>query len=434
MGLGHVVQSILDGEIRPCIMKASRGLGGLLFYDSDIAKYQRELNRKTIDDAVRVGEAARLLGLQKTTVYQFIRRGILTANKVTIGNRQTLFVTTKSIDRFSVEYVLPARLAPRLRTVSVYLTRLLIAEGVQPVTGPVIDKEKCYVFRKRDLEKIDLEALINKERQRHRSRTLSPLVNLNEASRLLGISRDLIQVYVENGILKQHKYLSHFSSNKGDFCFSRYAIENFRAQAIDFHGLVSAKVAAAMLNKCVRSFYIKYVRTGRLKKALYGGKRGEQYFRRKEVETIVELEKEEIDSQGVAEILKVSMSSIYRMTVSKELKPISGPLVDGYHVNLFLRSDIEELKASRAAFREECVRVGKTTRFGKPSDNRSCPVQEKVMYRIKQLLEEWLSQPRLKRRISRLALHRQLVKEGYKVGTTTVYKMLHGQLEQSYTV
>jgi hypothetical protein len=186
-----------------------------------------------------------------------------------------------------------------------------------------------------------------------------------------------------------------------------------------------------MLNKRLSNFYVKYVQTGRLKKVLEVGKRGKRFFYRRDVEATVELEKEAIGSPAAAEILKVSMSSIHRMIVSKELTPISGPRVDGYPMNLFLRRDVEELNAVRATFKSECVRVGETTRFGRLSGNRSCPVQEKVIYRIKQLLEEWLSQPEVKQRISRLAIHRQLIKEGYKIGTTTVYKMLHKQLGQS---
>jgi hypothetical protein len=126
-------------------------------------------------------------------------------------------------------------------------------------------------------------------------------------------------------------------------------------------------------------------------------------------------------------ILNVSMSSIFRMTVSKELNPISGPHVDGYPANLFLRSDIEALSAKRKAFKLECVRVGKTTRFGKPYDNRHCPVQEKVITRLQQLLEESSPCTTAKKHISGLELHRQLIEEGYKVGTTTVYKVLHKQ-------
>lgn len=435
IGLGALVKLILDGNISPCHMEVSRGLSGLFFYECDIANYQRELIKETVDDAVRVGEAARLLGLDKTRVYFLVRSGLLSAKSLTTSNRQTLFVTMRAIDNFHIKYVLANSLARGLNTTAIYLSRLLIVEGVQPVSGPTIDKGKCYIFRKRDLEKVDLENLIHRGRlqQRSRSKAKSPLVNLNEASKFLGISRELIQEYVENGILKPYKP-AHSSSDNRELYFTRPTIKNFKAQNTDFRGLVPASVAASMLNKHVRNFYVKYVHTGRLKIVLDGRKPSKQFFRRKEVEAIVELEQETIGSPVVAKILKVSMSSIFRMTLSKELKPISGPLVDGYPLNLFLRSDVEELNAARAAFRDECVRVGKTTRFGKQSGKRSCPVQERVVFRIKQLIEEGLSLPEVKQHMSGSQLHRQLVKEGYKVGTTTVYKVLHKQLEQSSRV
>lgn len=147
---------------------------------------------------------------------------------------------------------------------------------------------------------------------------------------------------------------------------------------------------------------------------------------------MVKLEKETIGSGVVAVVLNVSMSSIYRMTVSKELNPISGPGVDGYPVNLFLRRDVEDLNVAREALKSECVRIGKTTRFGRTSGNRSCPVQEKVMHRVKQLLEEQLSYTEAKQRVSGLELHRHLIKEGYKIGTTTIYKILRKQLDTTY--
>jgi Fe2+ or Zn2+ uptake regulation protein len=74
------------------------------------------------------------------------------------------------------------------------------------------------------------------------------------------------------------------------------------------------------------------------------------------------------------------------------------------------------------------MKVGKTTRFGRPPGRRSCPVQEKVTHKIKQLLEERLSQHEIKPHLTGSDLHQQLVKEGYKIGRTTVYKVLHNQL------
>lgn len=118
------------------------------------------------------------------------------------------------------------------------------------------------------------------------------------------------------------------------------------------------------------------------------------------------------------------------MVLSGELKPISGPHVDGYPVNLYLRADVEELKTTRDAFRAECVRVGKTIRYGKPSDNRSCPVQEKIIPRVKQWLKDQFSCPGMTQRICGLELQRLLLSEGYKIATTTTYKVLRKQLEQ----
>lgn len=433
MGLGEVIKLILDGKISPCAMKVSCGLGGLLFYESVVANYQRKLIGRSIGRAVRVDEAARLLGLQKTPVYFLLSKGLLTAQKVAIDNRRILFVTTKSINKFTLKYVLPARVAPSLRTSSTYLSKLLCAEGVQAVSGPTVDGGRGFIFRRKDLKKIDLEELIDKERRHQRSRTLSPVITLNEASRILGIGIELIQEYVENGILKPYKQQAHLCSDEKNIYFSRRIIENFKLQGTDFWGLVSTSVAASMLNKPIRNFYVQYVHTGRLKKAIDGSKPSKQFFRRQDVEALIEVEEQVIGSRTAAKILNVSMSSIYRTTVSKELKLVSGPLANGYPINLFLRSDVEELSRTRAAFRAECLRSGKTARFSKQPGKRSCPVQEKVIDRIKQVLKGRSSQRGVTQRLDGLALHRQLVREGFKIGTTTVYKVLHKQLDQRPT-
>lgn len=276
--------------------------------------------------SVKVGEAAHLLGLQKTPVYSLINKGLLTARKIAVGRRPVLFVTKESIDNFLSTYVLPARIAPKLGTVSGYLTEMLTRKGTRPISGPKIDGGKCYVFRKTDLVKVDLENLISEERHHQRSRYISPLIDVNQASELLGISRETMQEYLASGILKSYTHQAPYKCLKSEIHFSRRTIESFKARNTNYRGLVSSGVAAKMLNKHRRNFYARYVHTGRLTLALNSGKRGGQFFHRKDVEALVRLERETIGSHDVAAILQVSMSSIYRMTVSKELKPISGPL------------------------------------------------------------------------------------------------------------
>lgn len=271
VGLGQLLKMVLDGDICPCAMKKGCGLGGLFFYESDIVNFLKELIKKTVDGAVRVDEAARLLGLQNTHIHFLISKGLLKTKKVAISKRRLLFVTTRSIDNFSSMYVLPSKLASSLQTVSVHLIRLLAAEGIQPISGPRIDGGKYCVFRKSDLDETDLRELIDKERRYHQAMRKRRLVNLDQASKILGISKDSIQEYVENGILKQYTYLSSSNCFKTGLYFSECSIKNLKKQATNYGGLISATVAAKMLNKHIKNFFIRYVNTGRLKAMLTGG-------------------------------------------------------------------------------------------------------------------------------------------------------------------
>ena len=50
--------------------------------------------------------------------------------------------------------------------------------------------------------------------------------------------------------------------------------------------------------------------------------------------------------------------------------PVSGPGVDGFQYNVYIRSEVEELKKKRQSFKEEQVKAGKSSRFGRVSGNR----------------------------------------------------------------
>jgi hypothetical protein len=48
-----------------------------------------------------------------------------------------------------------------LGTVSGYLTSLLIAQGIQPVSGPKTDGGRQYIFRRADLDGVDIAGIIS---------------------------------------------------------------------------------------------------------------------------------------------------------------------------------------------------------------------------------------------------------------------------------
>jgi hypothetical protein len=158
--------------------------------------------------------------------------------------------------------------------------------------------------------------------------------------------------------------------------------------------LVSFLVAAKMTHARPDNFYIKYVRTGRLKPVLNGKRRSECYFSLEDVEEIINLTEQTITASKVAAICKTNESCIHKLTVAGELKPISGPNVDGFGHNLYLRTDVERFHAEREAFKGKRANEGGASRYGRPAGPKRQPVRNKIESRLRQLIKRWSAKTR----------------------------------------
>jgi hypothetical protein len=131
-------------------------------------------------------------------------------------------------------------------------------------------------------------------------------------------------------------------------------------------------------------------------------------------------------------MLGVNITCLQKLKVAGVLYPVSGPDVDGFGLNLYLRSDVEKLHSERDAFKAKRVSDGGTSRFGRPCGPNQKPVRNQVSPRIEQLVKQWSAtsegQP-----ISGGRIHRQLVQEGYRVGINTVYVCLRELRQQAYS-
>jgi hypothetical protein len=212
--------------------------------------------------------------------------------------------------------------------------------------------------------------------------------------------------------------------------FSTHTINNYRGRVEDYVGLVPAKVAAKMLAMSTANFMEVYSRGGRLKAVNPKGRQKRHYFKKTEVEALVELRKKTVMAPEAAAILGVNITCVHKLKVAGALRPVSGPDVDGFRLNLFLRSDVEKLHAEREAFKAKRLDEGGSSRFGKQAGPQSNPVQSAVGPRIDQLVEEWQQQtPKL--RITGQRLYQQLTSEGYQLGINTVYVHLRARLRQA---
>jgi TniQ len=455
ISLGTLLQSVLDGEIKPCSRSKENGLRSLLFREKQITDYVKSELRLLIGDTLSLPEAAKLLGVTRSAINFLVKNNFLHAEKFASAPPLGLFVKREEFDLFNEKYLLVREMASKHGTSSAYIVNLLSKQGVQPVSGPKVDGGRIYLVEKIKIEVLDLPSLISEEKKQaiaertsllvasldsKGSRTsisssnyLTPkaaqwlILDEQQAAEALKLDVEAIRQLAETGSLRPHKRLSGDKLKAGKYYFSSYIIQKYKSRSADHSGLIAFLAAAKLLNLYPDNFYNKYVKTGRLKPVLAKGPRCEHFFRLRDVEVLLEIERQTIMTPEAAAVLEVNVSCIDKMIASGILKPISGPGIDGFGKNLFLRSDVEKLHAEIESFKAKRIKEGKTSRFGRGKDIHRCPVRAEVGPHIDRLIKQWSTEtPR--KQISGPRVFRQLVRNGYKVGINTVYVYLREQL------
>lgn len=395
VNLGTFLQDVLVGEIKPCGRSKEAGLCGLLFWERQITDYMRSELRLLIGDALSIPEIARLLGVTRTAVDFFVKKNLLHAEKFAGAQSFGLLVMREELDSFSEKYVLAREVATKHGTSTAYIIDLLSKKGVKPISGPKIDGGRVYLIEKRDVESLSLATLISEEKKKQTvpRRPSAPKV----ASRLKGSKRvsksksshilpkasqwwvldegqtaEMLEMDIQSvrqlaarGALQPHKRLSGDKHKGEEYWFSRYIVQKYKSRSVNHTGLIAYTAAAKLFDLWPANFNNRFVKTGRLMPVIANGRRSNYFFRVEDVEALVEIEKQTIITPEAAEILGVNVSCVNKMIASGVLNPISGPTIDSFGKNLFLRSNVEKLHAEREAFKAKRVKEGGTARFGR---------------------------------------------------------------------
>ncbi|MDQ1591237.1 MAG: hypothetical protein QOG71_1864 [Pyrinomonadaceae bacterium] len=403
--LGTFLQAVLDDEIKLVGKAEGIGLRCLLFSDSQISRYVRSEYRLVVGDAMTLREVTKSLSVSSDTVCSLVNKGFLSAETFESAPSLGRLVKREDFNTFNKDFILARKLASEHETSSAHVVNSLAARGVHPVMGRKIDSSRTYLFKTSDVAPLDVApldvaALIVEERKARlvilkstRKEKLTtedskakksptpkryyykppPILSETQAAELLNLDVKTVRCLAEGGALKPHKRLSQDRKKGGAYYFSCYTVEKYKNRSVEHTGLVIFANAARMLDLWPDNFYNRYVKTGRLKPALDDGRRGDHYFRLEDLEALIEIEKQTIITPEAAEILGVNVSCVDKMMADELLTPISGPKVDGFGKNLFMRSDVEKLRTEREAFKARQLKKGETSRFGRPTA-RHCAV------------------------------------------------------------
>jgi hypothetical protein len=161
IGMAQFLRSILDGEIAPCGKAAKPGLAALLFSRAQVSSFACGQRRKQMGETYSAPEAAKLLGITRDVVYFLAKKGILSSLSKAGQHYPELLIGKDSLEEFNSACALPAKVAKQFGTVSGHLTRLLTTQGIHPISGPKVDGGRQYVFRKSDIDMIDINTLVS---------------------------------------------------------------------------------------------------------------------------------------------------------------------------------------------------------------------------------------------------------------------------------
>jgi hypothetical protein len=434
VGAGTFLQAVLDSRIELCGRVKGKGLRGLLFRKKSVDDYAQSELKRLMGDALSLREVETLLGVTESAVYFLVKKGFLRAEKLERMPSLRPHVSKEEFDSFKETYVLSREIALKYDTAPTYIINLLSSQGVQSVSGPRAGVSHIHLFIRREVELLDLAALIAAEREDRGVVIISSkgkqipfkspsILNERQAATILGTDVEAVRQLAQRGILKTHKLLSPDGQNDGRYYFSRTTVQEYKNRAADLSGLITFVAAAKMFGLRPDNFDNKFVKTRRLMPTTTGGKRGNNLFRVGDVEELLKIERQTIVTPQAAIILGVHTSCIDKMVASGVLKPISGPKVDGFGKNLFLRSDVEKLRSERNTFQAEQIKVGKTSRFGKRAGPNTKPVLDTIGPRVDQIIKEWQKE-RPNQRISGQRLYQQLISEGYRLGMSSLYQYL----------
>jgi hypothetical protein len=156
LGLAGLLGEVLDGRVVVSgLLEGERGLRQLLF-DAKVVKNFVDLRRMRRQDGLTIPQAAIRLKLKEQVAYQLVRAGLLETVVIQENGRPLTLVPTKVLTDFEAAFVSAAMLALRLKTSPRHLTHLLQEEGVQPVTGPMVDGGRQTFFRTTDVATVSI--------------------------------------------------------------------------------------------------------------------------------------------------------------------------------------------------------------------------------------------------------------------------------------
>jgi hypothetical protein len=338
-----LISSILSGLLTPRGEAADKvGLSRLQFSTQEVHEYletkipaQTGVTLRAIDGVASLGSRAKL-------TYFLAGKRLIATSATRRNGRRCKVITREAIVSFKSEYRLGIEMAHEIGTSMNSLLLALQKLDIHPVSGKSVDGGPRYIFRRRDLDHINLKKIISLIPTKATCKQ-SRSINSSEAAKMLNIPKSAILQLVENDVLRP--YPESLDSPRG-YSFHRNYIEGYKGQFRNPLGLMSLKAAANLLHLSVGNLHVRWVKTGCLTYEISkdGTKR---FLRRADVEGLASFKGSVVTAFEAAILLGVPRPYVRQWTKDKLLRPAANPYPQAFRHPVYLKTDLERFRVER---------------------------------------------------------------------------------------
>lgn len=344
---GQFVKALSEGGITPCGKDGDgTGLSAFLFRRDEITHYVKaQLAQR--QDPLTVKQAASLYEISEHRIRLLIEQKFIPVIRNQSKRKPAILITKGAVQYCINTYVMASDLASRLATSPDHVIRLLEAKGITPVRRRRDNKLYRAVFKKRDLQNIDLGTeVLNAKGRYSQTNHKTKVLHIEQVATLLGTDMKTVSRLTEGGFLKSYSGFSSEEYGAATCHFTSRTLEGCKNRIVSYMCLLSEPRVKQIIRQTPTAFYVVRVKEGHPEPGKSEMESNIKQSLERNVGALITLLKQTMTLSEVEVRWGVEPRTLKRRIAKGALKTISKSTAGGFKYHLFLQRDVRQLHRS----------------------------------------------------------------------------------------
>lgn len=217
--LAEGISDIMAGKIVSGGFDLASGLESLTVIDTAMKPSNNQKNYVTIADL------SKRCNVHTENIRFAIKAGVIPAKKRVTRGKSINTIDVSDAEAFLKGYVFAGSLARRVGANVTNFAEKLMSSGIRPVSGPKIDGGLTYIFLRRDIEALDLDAVAalknyptktGRKPLGHARQVIEDTISLADAAKILELTVLRTNGLIQKGLLEADEYVGRAIHIKRD--------------------------------------------------------------------------------------------------------------------------------------------------------------------------------------------------------------------------